>query len=63
MQRKAERGLERSARALFPLSRRMGTSLAIIDQTYRHLAPDAEERGRELLDAYDIRNDEMEARM
>jgi integrase len=39
--------------SLFALSRRMGTSLAMIDQTYGHLAPDAEERERELLDAYD----------
>jgi hypothetical protein len=31
----------------------MGTSLTMIDQTYGHLAPDAEERERELLDAYD----------
>jgi integrase len=39
--------------SLFSLSRRMGTSVAKIDQTYGHLAPDAEERERELLDAYD----------
>jgi integrase len=39
--------------SLFALSRRMGTSLTMIDQTYGHLAPDAEERERELLDAYD----------
>ena len=39
--------------SLFALSRRMGTSLAMIDQTYGHLAPDAEERERELLDAFD----------
>jgi len=39
--------------SLFALSRRMGTSLAMIDQTYGHLAPDAEERERDLLDAYD----------
>lgn len=39
--------------SLFALSRRMGTSLAMIDQTYGHLAPDAEDRERELLDAYD----------
>jgi integrase len=39
--------------SVFALSRRMGTSLAMIDQTYGHLAPDAEERERELLDAYD----------
>jgi hypothetical protein len=36
--------------SLFTLSRRMGTSLAMIDATYGHLAPDAEERERELLD-------------
>ena len=35
---------------LFTLSRRMGTSLAMIDQTYGHLAPDADERERGLLD-------------
>ena len=39
--------------SLFALSRRMGTSLAMIDQTYGHLAADAEERERELLDAFD----------
>jgi integrase len=39
--------------SLFALSRRMGTSLAMIDATYGHLAADAEERERELLDAYD----------
>jgi len=38
---------------LFTLSRRMGTSLAMIDQTYGHLALDADERERALLDAYD----------
>jgi integrase len=39
--------------SLFTLSRRMGTSLAMIDATYGHLAPDAEEKERVLLDAYD----------
>jgi integrase len=39
--------------SLFALSRRMGTSLAMIDQTYGHLAPDAEAQERLLLDAYD----------
>ena len=39
--------------SLFALSRRMGTSLAMIDATYGHLAPDAEERERDLLDAFD----------
>lgn len=38
---------------LFTLSRRMGTSLAMIDATYGHLAPDADERERLLLDAFD----------
>jgi hypothetical protein len=40
---------------LFTLSRRMGTSLAMIDATYGHLVPDADERERVLLDAYDKR--------
>ena len=31
----------------------MGTSLAMIDQTHGHLAPDAEEHERALLDACD----------
>ena len=51
---------ERSLRAgpfaagvdLFTLSRRMGMSLAMIDATYGHLAPDADERERALLDAF-----------
>jgi hypothetical protein len=38
---------------LFTLSRRMGTSLAMIDATYGHLGPDAEEQERALLDAFD----------
>jgi hypothetical protein len=32
----------------------MGTSLAMIDATYGHLAPDADERERALLDAFDF---------
>lgn len=39
--------------SLFALSRRMGISPAMIDATYGHLALDAQERERELLDAYD----------
>lgn len=31
----------------------MGTSLAMIDATYGHLASDADERERTLLDAFD----------
>ncbi len=41
--------------SLFALSRRMGTSLQMIDLTYGHLAPDAEEQERILLDAYEAR--------
>ena len=41
--------------SLFSLSRRMGTSVEMIDRTYGHLAPDAEDYERALLDAYDSR--------
>ena len=34
----------------------MGTSVQMIDATYGHLAQDAEEQDRGLLDAYDGRN-------
>jgi hypothetical protein len=47
------RGVYGCGVSLFALSRRMGTSLAMIDATYGYLAPDAEDRERELLDAYD----------
>jgi len=46
--------------SLFTLSRRMGTSVEIIDRTYGHLAPDAEQYERDLLDVFD-NNDEVEA--
>jgi integrase len=39
--------------SLFALSRRMGTSLRMIDETYGHLAPEAERVELDLLDAYD----------
>ena len=39
--------------SLFTLARRMGTSVAQIDATYGHLAPDAEAFERDLLDAWD----------
>jgi hypothetical protein len=39
--------------SLFSLARRMGTSVEMIDRTYGHLAADAEEYERGLLDAYD----------
>jgi hypothetical protein len=38
---------------IFALSRRMGTSVQMIDQTYGHLARDADDYDRALLDAYD----------
>jgi integrase len=39
--------------SIFTLARRMGTSVAVIDATYGHLARDADGNDRELLDAYD----------
>lgn len=39
--------------SLFALARRMGTSLEMIDKTYGHLAPDADEYELGLLDAFD----------
>ena len=41
--------------SLFTLARRMGTSVNMIDRTYGHLAPDAEDYERELLNAWDAR--------
>jgi integrase len=41
--------------SLFALARRMGTSLEMIDKTYGHLAPDADEYELGLLDAFDVR--------
>jgi integrase len=38
---------------LFYLSRVMGTSLTMIDKTYGHLVPDADEYVRGLLNTYD----------
>ena len=39
--------------SIFTLARRMGTSVQMIDATYGHLARDAEDQDRGLLDAYD----------
>jgi integrase len=39
--------------SIFTLARRMGTSVQMIDATYGHLARDAEDQDRDLLDAYD----------
>jgi integrase len=41
---------------IFTLARRMGTSVAMIDRTYGHLAAGADDYYRELLDAYDERS-------
>jgi integrase len=41
---------------IFTLARRMGTSVKMIDATYGHLAQDAEDQDRGLLDAYDAAN-------
>jgi hypothetical protein len=60
------RDLDRQARVItvapvfsgpprFLSERRMGTSLAMIDATYGHLAPAAEEQEAALLDAFDER--------
>jgi integrase len=38
---------------IYTLARRMGTSLQMIDRTYGHLAPGADEYERELLDRFD----------
>jgi len=40
---------------IFTLSRRMGTSVAMIDRTYGHLAAGADDYERDLLDAFDRR--------
>ncbi len=42
--------------SIFTLSRRMGTSVQMIDRTYGHLAQDAEDQDRGLLDVYDAAN-------
>ena len=43
--------------SLFSLARRMGTSVELIDRTYGHLASDAEDYERALLDAYDAKTE------
>jgi hypothetical protein len=42
--------------SIFTLARRMGTSVQMIDATYGHLARDAEDQDRGLLDAFDTAN-------
>jgi integrase len=41
---------------IFTLARRMGTSVKMIDATYDHLAQNAGDQDRGLLDAYDAAN-------
>jgi hypothetical protein len=41
---------------IFTLARRMGTSVAMIDRTYGHLAAGADDYERDLLHAYDRRS-------
>jgi integrase len=47
---------------IFTLSRRMGTSVAMIDRTYGHLAAGADDQERELLDAFDQRGSAADGR-
>jgi integrase len=49
--------------SLFALARRMGTSLEMIDKTYGHLAPDADEYELRLLDAFDARVSQTDGRL
>ena len=45
----------------FEIARMMGTSVAQIEKTYGHMLPDALERGRAALEAFDARADEAVA--
>ena len=47
---------------IFTLARRMGTSLKMIDKTYGHLAANADDYERELLDAYDAAQEDGNGR-
>jgi integrase len=40
--------------SIFTLARRMGTSVKMIDDTYGHLAHDADEQDRSALEAFDF---------
>jgi hypothetical protein len=52
----ASEGGRTNGMSIFTLARRMGTSVQMIDATYGHLARDAEDQDRDLLDAYDAAN-------
>jgi hypothetical protein len=45
----------------FEIARRMGTSIEQIERTYGHLLPDALERGRAALEAFDAKANERGA--
>jgi integrase len=47
---------------IFTLARRMGTSLKMIDKTCGHLAANADDYERELLDAYDAAQEDGNGR-
>jgi integrase len=47
--------------ATFEIARMMGTSIEQIEKTYGHLLPDALERGRLALEAFDARSEEVRA--
>ncbi len=49
--------------ATFEIARMAGTSVLQIEKTYGHLLPDAIERGRGALDAFDARSEESEVRL
>lgn len=47
---------------LHALARRMGTSVQMIDKTYGHLAPNADEHEMQLLDSYDTKQGQAQKR-
>jgi hypothetical protein len=49
--------------SIFTLARRMGTSVQMIDDTYGHLARDADDQDRELLNPFDEGNGHDVARI
>jgi integrase len=58
----ASEALASGSMSLLALSKRMGTSLRMIDQTYGHLVHDADERELAILDAYDAARPEPKRR-
>jgi hypothetical protein len=56
--RPATSGLLTAGIPTFEIARMMGTSIEQIEQTYGHPLPDALERGRAALEAFDVRSEE-----